>query len=652
MKTIKNNLPAIISIMMFAAFSAIMLIVANLCTADLSQPIVLICIGTAVTAITAFAKEKHIYNFAPVSYILVLLILCYQLFTNDFIYSSRYVELFYIITIHTASLLPLVNIQLASGINKYKTLTVWQFCKICAVVLIPALLVWLQPNSKPAVMATTVLFIVALTMSVKKRVKIHPALFVIPVIIAISVLAFEYNAHPYIKERVMVILTRGQSDTYGAGWLRTVIDSVITSAPFSVNAQIMGSAWSERATYMTDWYDHKILLLLGEYGWLGFILAVAAYAVFFACLFKMVKDTKQSTFARYTSFALALSLVLQAAVSLLSLFVLECGYIDMPFISTGYTNHIVSCLIFGIILALYLRRNTESEIEKSKDTPEEHFSFCKAIKDILFDDDDEDIFSADTLDLNFEYALLFGSKLVNLYEEIEETDLEKYSPQLARSYYHLAKLCATNKDYYDEAGLYYMKSLVIYERLYTQEPDRYGILLALCYNNAGNFFVRAEEYERAEELLLEAIKLNDKLTDFTDPASKRNTLNFYHDAGYCYEMQENYGIAAKYYLTETEKLREFAEEDPDNFMYELADNYIFLGNFCQGQKKYNKAQEYYQAATDIYLKMIDMDLPAVVHYELKDCYKIAARCAVKQFDLPKAHQLYTLARKVEKPYDK
>ena len=375
-------------------------------------------------------------------------------------------------------------------------------------------------------------------------------------------------------------------------------------------------------------------------------------AVFFACLFKMVKETKQSTFARYASFSLALSLFMQAFVSLFSLFVLEAGYMDMPFIGTGMTNHIVSCLIFGIILALYIRRNTESAIKETEDNPDEHSSFFKAIKDILFTDDDEDIIADDdNFDMNFEYALIFGDKLIKTYEEIEETNLEKYSPLLAQSYYHMAKLCSTNKAYYDDAGLYYMKALVIYERLYKQNPDKYGISLSLSYNAAGNFFVNVEEYERGEELLLEAIKLNDKISDISDSIEKMRILEFYHDAGYCYERQENYGIATKYYLIETEKMREFAEENPEEFMYELADNYMDFGHFYIRQKKYNKAQEYYQAAIDVYLKMNAMDLPAVVHYELKDCYKIAARCAIKQFDLSKAHQLYTLARKVPKPYN-
>ena len=202
------------------------------------------------------------------------------------------------------------------------------------------------------------------------------------------------------SERIDVILTRGASDPLGFGWARTVIDTVLRSAPLFGSTTITIADMPVASALLDSGY-HNIAAILVGYGWAAFIGVILVYVGFFICVFKMVVKVKQSSFAKYVAMSMAISLAVQAVFSLIGFFLLDGASVDMPFLG-GISRNMMNYLCFALILMLYIKRDDPSKIDEIETDPEHKFEFGGFLRKMMdyanvIDVEDEDDIDEDDL---------------------------------------------------------------------------------------------------------------------------------------------------------------------------------------------------------------------------------------------------------------
>lgn len=373
MKAIKNNLLPITSVCMLLLISVASVFISTVSGVDISRPLMSIVMGITMICGVSVVKEEYLHKAALIIYLAVIGVLCVQLLSGDEVdpVSMRYLYVFDMFALYTAALLPLTYLQSAKLIGKYKTIGIDKLLSILLVMYIPMILVFAQINMDPVVIAFLVFYITLIVMRKEKRIQIPWITFLVPIVLILLTIISICNETYFTSMKFETILTRGQNDPLGLGWVRTNLDGILMNTPF-VGATHYSNEYLHIVEMLSDWGEHNIVVLLAEYGWLAFLTTLAIYVCFFVCLFKMVHTTRQSSFAKYTSLMFALSLLVQAVYSLVGLFLLDSSPVDMPFVSNGFTINIINYLSFGIVLSLYMGRNKPSKIKESEVEEKSH----------------------------------------------------------------------------------------------------------------------------------------------------------------------------------------------------------------------------------------------------------------------------------------
>lgn len=364
MKAIKNNLLPIASVCMLVLISIASVFISIASGVEISRPLMSIVMGTVMICGTTIIKEEYLHKAALIIYLTAIGVLCVQLYVGDEMnyVSMRYLYIFDMFSLYTAALMPLTYIQSAKMIGKYKNIGFERLLSILFVVLVPIILVLSQMNLDPVVIAFFVCYVTMIVMRKEKRINIPWFVFLIPIVLIIMAIVFMHDNTYYASMRLETIITRGQNEPQGAGWIRTNLDGIFMSTPF-VGATNYSQEYFPIVEMLSNWGEHNIVILLAEYGWLVFLTALAFYVCFFIALFKMVLKTKQSSFAKYTSLMFALSLLVQAVYSLIGTFLLDSAPVDMPFVSSSYTINVINYLSFGVVFSLYRGRNKVSTVK-------------------------------------------------------------------------------------------------------------------------------------------------------------------------------------------------------------------------------------------------------------------------------------------------
>ena len=360
---IRKNSMTIFSSILLIIISSLNVLISAVSSYEPAKQIITVLMGAAVVIAVSFLKEEHLHKAATVIYICAVILMIGQLiFGKELSFQHRRYLYLCGLAIYTAAILPLISFQVAKSITKYNCISISNFAMVCGLVLIPIALIYFQANLTPVIIA---MFVVAVSIIVLKRegrLNMPWRFFAIPVILLSVFVVAIYSESSYVAERVNTIICRGANDPMGSGWVRTVLDGIFTSTPLIGQTTYTIEGQTVVGT-LTKWADHNIIIALAQYGWLAFIGVLIIYIAFFICLFKMVSKTRQSSFARYTSMFLTLSLVSQAVYSLLGVFLLDGASLNLPFMS-GHTVNMMSYLSFGIILMLYVKRDQPSKIQE------------------------------------------------------------------------------------------------------------------------------------------------------------------------------------------------------------------------------------------------------------------------------------------------
>ena len=181
-------------------------------------------------------------------------------------------------------------------------------------------------------------------------------------------------------------------------------------------------------------------------------------------------------------------------------------------------------------------------------------------------------------------------KQIQREEELKRREEEEKSKELdnATAYFNTGN-DYFDKDDYSKALEYHLKALRIQEKVLGDHTDT-----ATTYNNIGNDYSWQNDHSKALEYPLKALRIREKvLGDHTD------TANTYNDIGNDYSWQDNDTKALEYHLKAL-RIREKVLGDHKD----TATTYNDIGDDYYYQDNYTKALEYHLKALRIREKVL------------------------------------------------
>lgn len=342
-------------LLLFFAFSVVC--GASILTAT-SDRVISVAISALAYALVMFLicyiPESGYRFLSTAGYVLVVTLLVWNASSVSGTEFPGYAGISGTLIIRTVTMLPLTFGLIAKQIDKYPLQDGKNMLIISLMAIAPAYLVITQASMTFGVLALITFSLLMFVMLKDKIVVRKFTAYLIPVCLLALLVMFFFPAGDYSQSLIELTLTRGESDPTGRGWLRCQADNVIK------NAKFIGSMSPSQDGYsaISGDYTGSSISLIGGYGWLAYILLLAAYVVLFIEIFKMVKNTRQSSFARYLSLTCALYLLVQTVCAVLYTFLLPTFAIELPFFLGGRTISLLNCVCLAVICSLYLQKNT------------------------------------------------------------------------------------------------------------------------------------------------------------------------------------------------------------------------------------------------------------------------------------------------------
>lgn len=305
--------------------------------------------GMIIALISPFVKEKHIYKSAFVLYAVILA----SMVAQTIMFDSTSPLSFMSFDLYSAVLLPLTYLGSIKMLCKEDGQSLARSRWAIAMMLLPIILAVMQKKYTLAIISALTSYIVLFVAKKEKVLKISWTFLSLPAFAAIFLAVYVYKNSDGASLWLETVLSRGQNDPNGAGWMRCSLDGIFMNTPF-YGETTFSVGEINASDLINSWGNHNIVFVLAENGWVFFVGLIMVYVVFYRTVFLMVSQTKQSKFARYLSLSLALSLLLQAVYSIFGLFLFDGAKIDMPFMSNDMVANMVNYISLDIICVLYM----------------------------------------------------------------------------------------------------------------------------------------------------------------------------------------------------------------------------------------------------------------------------------------------------------
>ena len=316
-------------------------------------------LGLLAGGLMLLVKEQHLYRSACVLFGILFAVLLVQPLVDARIYPKQYIWIGSF-SFYSATLLPLMMPLLSRVDAKRRCDSTKTRVPMFLVALVPACLLLLQPHVKAAA-ALVGVFALFLFCFGSKRVRKYLIVALVLCVIAIVVFAADWGASPYPAYRLDVIFSRGQNAPYDWGYQRVTLDRIFSEAALWGDSGLVlqrdPAAW-----HMLHWGDHYLMIVLARMGWGVVAMAIVASVLFLVCVFRMAYKTRQSIFGKNLSLLTCLFFLMGTAVSLISVFLLEYSYCNLPFMFHNEELSVIAFVMFALIVRLYLDREKPSEI--------------------------------------------------------------------------------------------------------------------------------------------------------------------------------------------------------------------------------------------------------------------------------------------------
>lgn len=303
----------------------------------------------------AFMKESLLRIISVAAYIgEVTLLIAGRFFTDMYIGGSVQIGYFFI---NPSYMLVLCLPFIAFCAEKIKKADWKKTALLAAAAILPGMISMSAASKFLGVGYFAAVFVMFIVLRAEREINITYIIF--PAVVIASIVAFFSYANDsrYLSTVLGVIRTRGQSHPITVGWLRILYDGIFRYSPLAGETTTVISEVSDIPRLLSSLGFDSAMYILARLGKLPFIGFVLICVLFTVCVMAMAIKTKQSTFARFTSLSLALSVLFCNAIYFCSIFFLVGDRSFIPFFSTGLSISIASAFMLGNIISLYLKRN-------------------------------------------------------------------------------------------------------------------------------------------------------------------------------------------------------------------------------------------------------------------------------------------------------
>ena len=303
----------------------------------------------------AFMRKSILRIFAVAAYIgEVTLLIAGRFFSDMYLGGSVQIGYFFV---NPSYMLVLCLPFIAFCAEKIKKADWKKTAVLAAAAILPGMISMSAASKYLGIGYFAAVFIMFIVLRTEREINITYIIF--PAVVIASIVAFFSYANDsrYLSRVLDVIRTRGQSHPITVGWLRILYDGIFRYSPLVGETTTVISEVSDIPRLLsTLGYDSAMYILarLGKLPFIGFVLICVLFTV---CVMAMAIKTKQSTFARFTSLSLALSVLFCNAIYFCSIFFLVGDRSFIPFFSTGLSISTASAFMLGNIISLYLKRN-------------------------------------------------------------------------------------------------------------------------------------------------------------------------------------------------------------------------------------------------------------------------------------------------------
>lgn len=330
----------------------------------IENSIMSIVFGAIIIALLSAVKGKLFYIFSGSLYAFVILTLIMHLSARGNYHEPATARFFYItsdLIIFSAALTPLAALMPIKLVDKHKPVKPGRFLWIYFLMLVPLVLLFAIRNHPALIMSLIVLYLIIFLLIKDKLIEIPWPAYFLNITAVICGGYYIYNTGR-IRDQAMLILSRGQIDPEGRGWVRVVLDTVFRKALIFGRADFSELGMDINRA-MREYGGYNIVTFLVNYGWVAFAAILLGYVLLFAIMLRMCVKVNGSSFVRYSMLALTLSLIVQFVYSTLGIFVLSSNMIEMPFMST-YSVNTEQFIAAGLISALYMKRGSISAYQQ------------------------------------------------------------------------------------------------------------------------------------------------------------------------------------------------------------------------------------------------------------------------------------------------
>jgi len=320
---------------------------------NFQKQLVFLGIGVLLMFLIAFLDYRILRNDPYL--ILILYFVCILSLAGLFIFAPeiREVRRWYQIgpiSIGPAEFTKLVLIVLLAKYFSMRHIEMYRLRHIllsCFYVLVPAVLVFFQPDLG----SVLILFFVWLAVLLMSGIKLKTFLILGLLALLMFALAWPFLLRDYQKERILTFVFPEQADPLRAGWSQAQSKIAIGSAGFF--GQGFGQGSQVQAKFLSEpQTDFIFAAITEEFGFMGAMILILLFILLVWRIIK-IATVSQSNFSRLFALGFATLIAAQVFINIgMNLGLLPVMGIPLPFVSYGGSSFVAFFIGLGIIQSM------------------------------------------------------------------------------------------------------------------------------------------------------------------------------------------------------------------------------------------------------------------------------------------------------------
>lgn len=220
----------------------------------------------------------------------------------------------------------------------------------CGIVLLPMVLIMKQPDLGSSLLFIPILFVLLFLWGIRYRYIIFSVLAGL-----VSAPLMWFMLKEYQKKRIQVFLNP-KLDPLGAGYTAIQSKIGVGSGGFSGKGFLQGT--QSQLNFVPEHHTDFIFCIIGEeWGFVGSLLIIALYAVFFNAFFQIIQSTTDERGKLLGGGILAVFLA-QVLINIgMTIGLMPITGLTLPLVSYGGSSLLMSAFALGLVLSIHKERS-------------------------------------------------------------------------------------------------------------------------------------------------------------------------------------------------------------------------------------------------------------------------------------------------------